>query len=187
MFSLLINILYNVFVTKSMFICNVFVVFERRNKVSAKDKIKELIDRENITLTKLAEIMDMSQQNLNQKISRDSIRYKDMEDIAKKLNYKIEWTKINNNSTYLNNEETQLISSFKKLSQNDKYRIIGMIEGINSTKSKNSNDGYVEATLIRNLSEEKRNKNGTKKIDKSKYIEVDLIENLSETKRNKRK
>jgi transcriptional regulator with XRE-family HTH domain len=63
--------------------------------MSAKETIKILLVKRNMTVKKLAEMLSVeknktySRQNLSNKINRSTINYDEMEDIAKILGYKI--------------------------------------------------------------------------------------------------
>ena len=63
--------------------------------MSAKETIKILLIKRNMTITKLAEEITKrtghfcSRTNLSNKINRSSLNYDEVEDIAKILNYKI--------------------------------------------------------------------------------------------------
>ena len=63
--------------------------------MSAKETIKILLVKRNMTVKKLAEMLSVeknktySRQNLSNKINRSTINYDEMEEIAKILGYKI--------------------------------------------------------------------------------------------------
>ena len=63
----------------------------------AKEEIKVMLARKNLSMRKLIEIINEhynrkdTVQNLSNKLNRDSIRYKEVEEIADLLGYKIEF------------------------------------------------------------------------------------------------
>ncbi len=65
--------------------------------MSSKDTIKILLYKRGLTITKLAELLTKStgkkytRQSLSNKLSRNSVRYDEMETIAKLLDYEIEF------------------------------------------------------------------------------------------------
>lgn len=65
--------------------------------MSSKDTVKILLYKRGMTITKLAQILTektgrkYTRQSISNKLSRNSIRYDEMEIIAQILNYKIEF------------------------------------------------------------------------------------------------
>lgn len=63
----------------------------------AKEEIKVMLARKNLSMRKLIEIINEhynrkdTVQNLSNKLNRDSIKYKEVEEIADLLGYKIEF------------------------------------------------------------------------------------------------
>ena len=63
----------------------------------AKEEIKVMLARKNLSMRKLIEIVNEhynrkdTVQNLSNKLNRDSVRYKEVEEIADLLGYKIEF------------------------------------------------------------------------------------------------
>lgn len=63
----------------------------------AKEEIKVMLARKNLSMRKLIELINEhynrrdTVQNLSNKLNRDSIRYKEVEEIADLLGYKIEF------------------------------------------------------------------------------------------------
>ena len=63
----------------------------------AKEEIKVMLARKNLSMRKLIEIINEhynrkdTVQNLSNKLNRDSIRYKEVEEIADLLGYKLEF------------------------------------------------------------------------------------------------
>ncbi|AMW99184.1 helix-turn-helix domain-containing protein [Rummeliibacillus stabekisii] len=55
-------------------------------ELTVAEKIRIVLGRQNKTLTDLAEILQMSRQNLNNKMKRDNFSEKEIEDIARALN-----------------------------------------------------------------------------------------------------
>ncbi|MBO6180198.1 LLM class flavin-dependent oxidoreductase [bacterium] len=68
--------------------------------MSSKETIKILLYKRGMTITKLAQILTettghkYTRQSISNKLARNSIRYNEMEIIAKILNYKIEFVDI---------------------------------------------------------------------------------------------
>ena len=68
--------------------------------MSANETVKILLIKSAMTVTKLAKILTettnkkYTQQSLSKKILRDTLRYSEMEQIAKILGYEIEFKKI---------------------------------------------------------------------------------------------
>ena len=66
---------------------------------NTKNDIKSIIIKEGFTIKSLAEALSaktgevISQQNLNNKITREQLRYSDILNIADILGYDINWTK----------------------------------------------------------------------------------------------
>lgn len=59
--------------------------------MSIKDEIKANIIRKGMTITKTAEMLGVSQQSLSQKITKETISYKDVLELAETLGYEIKW------------------------------------------------------------------------------------------------
>lgn len=59
--------------------------------MSIKDEIKANIIRKGMTMTKTAEILGISRQSLSQKITKETISYKDVLELAETLGYEIKW------------------------------------------------------------------------------------------------
>jgi flagellar biosynthesis component FlhA len=63
----------------------------------AKEEIKVMLARKNLSLRKLVDLINEKYsrqdtvQNLSKKLTRDSIRYREVEEIAETLGYKIEF------------------------------------------------------------------------------------------------
>jgi len=63
----------------------------------AKEEIKVMLARKNLSLRKLVDLINEKYsrqdtvQNLSKKLTRDSIRYREVEEIADALGYKIEF------------------------------------------------------------------------------------------------
>jgi hypothetical protein len=63
----------------------------------AKEEIKVMLARKNLSMRKLIEIINErynrhdTVQNLSNKLNRDSIKYKEVEEIADLLGYKVEF------------------------------------------------------------------------------------------------
>lgn len=68
--------------------------------MSSKETVKIMLLKRNMTITKLAEIMSeytgnkYSRQSLSNKISRSSLRYDEVETIAKILNFRLDVNEI---------------------------------------------------------------------------------------------
>ncbi len=98
--------------------------------MSAKEIINTILHKENLKLIELAEKLNTSQPNLSKKLISDSIRYREMEDIATLLDYEIKWDKPGQSNTM--GIEKELLELFSKLPENEKYRILGRIEELAS-------------------------------------------------------
>jgi len=59
--------------------------------------LKGKLAENGLNMRKLAPMLDMSPENLHQKIKRGSITYDNAQKIAELLGYKIEWIKKDNN------------------------------------------------------------------------------------------
>ena len=55
-------------------------------ELTAKDKIKIILDRRNMTLTQLANATGQSRQNMSNKMSRNNFTEQDLQQIATALN-----------------------------------------------------------------------------------------------------
>ncbi len=66
--------------------------------MSIKTEIKVLLAKSNLSMRKLIDLMNEKYnrkdtvQNLSNKLNRDTIKYRDVEEIAETLGYKIEFT-----------------------------------------------------------------------------------------------
>lgn len=64
---------------------------------SIKNEIKHLLLHRNVTMSELVQLLNLEYdredtiQNLSNKLSRGTIKYSEIKEIANVLNYKIEW------------------------------------------------------------------------------------------------
>lgn len=118
-----------------------FLQTDKGESMTAKEIIKEILIKENLKLIDLAKMLNTSQPNLSQKLN--TIKYNDMEIIAELLSYSIKWEKQNTNSTDIFNEfENELLHNFRKLSRDDKLKILGRIEEIASKSNEEMGKSY---------------------------------------------
>lgn len=58
-------------------------------ELSFKEQVKVILDRNKMTMAKLAKLLDISKQNLHNKFARDNFTEKEMEQIACAMGFKL--------------------------------------------------------------------------------------------------
>ena len=67
------------------------------NDLTISEKLRVLMQRQNMTVTSLADAIGMTRQNLSNKFSRNSFSYADVKSILTALGYHIEFIADKNN------------------------------------------------------------------------------------------
>lgn len=96
--------------------------------MSGSEKLKEILTKENLRQIDIANLLETSQQNFNNKVRNDTFKYSELEEIAKLLNYEITWIKTTDiKISNIHNQVNELIS---KLPHDEQLKIIGRIQEI---------------------------------------------------------
>lgn len=98
--------------------------------MTSKLIIEQLLHKEKLNQIDLAKMLNESQQNFNKKYRNDTFKYTDMENIAKLLNYKISWEKID--KANFPSVQNEMLEKFNKIPLEEQYKIIGRLEEIAS-------------------------------------------------------
>lgn len=113
--------------------------------MSAREIVKDILHKEKLKIAELAEMLNTSQPNLSKKLNTDTIRYREMEEIAELLKYSIKWDKAEE-SHNMQKIEKELLILFSKLPESEKYRMIGRIEEVASKYEDNSKQQGLSST-----------------------------------------
>jgi transcriptional regulator with XRE-family HTH domain len=103
------------------------------------NKIKELREQQNLKQEELAEKLNLTRRRISTYERNESEPdIQTLKDIAKYFNISTDWllelSDIKNREN-LSVEEQQLINNFRELKENEKFQVIGFIQGLKSIKT----------------------------------------------------